>query len=240
MLSDTSRRADHQLLDAAEHGVEALRQAVELVARAVERDALARDRRHDRAARLGDGLDAAQHAAADGEAGADAEQRRAARCSTARAGPWCRRSGAGPRCRGRRSASARPEPAAARRRHGAARGLALLAGARVVEDGALPCGLELRRHAIEIAGDLAARGIDQKVEARARLARQRWAMTAARRSAPPAWNCSRRPVTSASSVSTTLLVRRSLARQAMKPTIRRRRQRRRRPCRRASGETGSS
>src|SRR5262245_8157157 len=42
---------------------------------------------------------------------------------------------------------------------------------------------------------------------------------AARRSAPPTWNCSRSPITSASRVSTTLLVKRSLARQAMKPTI---------------------
>ena len=63
----------HQLLDAVEHGVEALRQAVELVAGAVERDALGEVAGHDRAARLGDGLDAPQHAAADGQAGADAE-----------------------------------------------------------------------------------------------------------------------------------------------------------------------
>ncbi len=67
-------QGDHQLLDAAEHGVEALGKAIELVARAVERDALREIARHDGAARFRDRLDASQDAAADGEAGADAEQ----------------------------------------------------------------------------------------------------------------------------------------------------------------------
>ena len=97
--------------------------------------------------------------------------------------------------------------------------LALLAGAHVVEDGAL------RAHPrTPAARD---RGCRQPCGRRHRPAGRGWSpagRSAGRRRRrgaprPPAWNCSRRPVTSASSVSTTLLVSRSLARQAMKPTI---------------------
>ena len=66
--------AVHQRLDALEHGVEVVGETVELVAGAGDRQAAGEIARHDRACRLGHGIDALQHAAADEE---PAGQRRA-------------------------------------------------------------------------------------------------------------------------------------------------------------------
>ena len=78
----------------------------------------------------------------------------------------------------------RPEPAAARRRHGA-RAPARPRRARVAEDAAAGARRDLGRHAVEVAGDLAAGGVDQEIEARARLGR-RCALDRAHERAAPA------------------------------------------------------
>ena len=71
--------------------------------------------------------------------------------------------------------SASPPGTGSEHADGEARGAAALAAAaHVAEDAAAAAPLELRRHPVEIAGDLAARGIDQQIEAGARLRRQRW------------------------------------------------------------------
>ena len=161
----------HQLLDARQHGVEALRQAVELVAGAVERDAPGEIAGHDGAAGVGDGLDAAQHAAADQRG---RRRRRAATAApTLHSATWPMVS-ANRRwsSMSRPTTSMRPPGTAHGHADGQARGAAAPLGrARVAEHAAAG-----RRCAnsggtpVEVAGDLAAGGVDQQVEAGAGLA----------------------------------------------------------------------
>ena len=68
--------ARHQTLDLVEHGVEGLGEAVELIAGALYRHAAAQIAHHDRAAGVGDGIDAAQEIPAHQKAAAEAQHER--------------------------------------------------------------------------------------------------------------------------------------------------------------------
>ena len=145
-----------------------LRQPVELVPRTVQRDALGEVAGHDLAARLVDDLDAAQHAATDGQAGADAK--RAQQHDAPQ--PQLTHGAGEPVQVLDIAADDQYQPARNRQRnaHGMARGaMALFARAHIIEDTTLARTFDLGRHAIEIAGNLATAGIHQQVEAGARL-----------------------------------------------------------------------
>src|SRR5262249_21635380 len=148
-----------QFLDARQHAIEVLRQAIELVAGAIERDALGEIAGHDGAAGVGNRLDAPQHAPADGEPGADPED--GEQCDA----PQAELAHAGSKAVQVFDVATDDEDKAAGHRHGYANGeprhprLALRARARIGEDAAPRGTVDFRRHAIEIARDLASGGI---------------------------------------------------------------------------------
>jgi hypothetical protein len=77
--------AAEQPLDLVEHGIEVGRQLVELVARALERDALAEIARHDAARGAIDRIDPPEHAPAHDEAAGQPEQQRERKAPAQRA-----------------------------------------------------------------------------------------------------------------------------------------------------------
>jgi hypothetical protein len=81
VVGDVARdlaQAVHQLLDAAQHGVEARHQLVDLVVGAAHRNARRQIAFHDGEAGARDGVDATQETRADQRAAGDGEQQREA------------------------------------------------------------------------------------------------------------------------------------------------------------------
>ena len=167
IVGDLAQR-QHQFLDAGKHGIETLRQAIQLVAGPAEGNAARKIAGHDLAAGFGDGIDAAKHAPADQDAGTDAQHRQQADAPQ------------GDATHGERKlplildvpADDECQPAADRNRlthsqtpinPGAA------GGANVGEHLPLTGVGKLRRQHGQIAGNLAAGRVEQKIEVRARF-----------------------------------------------------------------------